>query len=496
MTSPVQRRGAFALLIVWFVVAAISTWFHEPWRDEADPWLYARDAPWSTFFSGGRYAGTPTLWFLVQAPFARLGAPYEALGWLHLAIATAAMWLFLSRAPLPWWARVVVAFSFFGAFEYAVVARSYALTLLLLWAACAQWTTKYERPWFFVLVGVLAQTNIPGMILAGALLATALVAPTRLAHRRPWRFFVVAVGFYLLAVLQVWPPADGQKSLTFNDGAMARAISDAVFPWGGVATRNVAAGVLFGVMLLSLRRHRVAAFFYVLVVTGLALLFELVHEGGLRHHAFILVGFVAAAWLASLEATHAAQLERTEGSEATEGSVDDVPAKRPARPVTQLAAVVALVFVPWVVVEQQAFVDERAHRFSNGPAMGKWIAKHKLADAVFVLNSDAVVAAPWLTGTLYYPASKTSKSYLPWNAEQYKYRGMKPLAALKGSASFRQEHPDALLLLKGPIEKPEKDGYKLIHREASHRWNRHGEDLYLYEPVAKKNAKPAAAKPE
>jgi hypothetical protein len=235
MTSTTQRRGALALLLVWFAIAFISTWFHEPWRDEADPWLYARDVPWSSFFTGGRYSGTPALWFLVQAPFARLGAPYAILSWIHLAIATTSTWVFLSRAPLPWWARAVVVFSFFGAFEYAVVARSYALTLLLLWAACAYWTTRHERPWCFLLVGMLAQTNVPGMILAGALLGASIIAP-RPRHAR-WSFFLVAVGLYLLAVLQVWPPDDGQKSLELHKEAMARAITNGIFP-GEMARRK------------------------------------------------------------------------------------------------------------------------------------------------------------------------------------------------------------------------------------------------------------------
>lgn len=485
MTSTAQRRGAVVLLVLWFVIAAISTWCHEPWRDEADPWLYARDAPWSTFFTGGRYAGTPVLWFLVQAPFARLGAPYEVLGWLHLAVATAAMWLFLSRAPLPWWARIAFAFSFFGAFEYAVVARSYALTLLLLWAACAQWPMRYQRPWFFVAVGVLAQTNIPGMILAGALLATSLVAPTRLAHRRPWRFFFVAVALYLLAVLQVWPPDDGQKSLTFNEGAMARAIGDGVFPWGIPATRNVAAGVALGLMLASLLRHRVAAFFYVLVVTGLAMLFELVHEGALRHHGFILVGFVAAAWLASLE-------QQQHEPPASDGTTEP-SARTVAQPsTTPLMVAMTLAFVPWLAVERDAFVDERAHRFSNGPAMGEWIVKKKLASATFVLNADSVVAVPWLKGKYFYPASKSTNSYMPWNAEQRKNRGMGPVGTLKASAAFRKENPDALLLLKSALEHPEKHGYRLLHKENRHRWYRHGEELFLYGPVAKPTAAPPA----
>src|SRR5204863_9303328 len=119
-------------LAVYAIGVAIIELHHEPWRDEADCWLLARDAGFATFFHRMGLSGTPGLWHLLLVPFARLGLPYATQAVLHVAIAVAAAAVVLWRAPLPLGTRVLLVFSYYLAYEYAVIVRSYALSALLL----------------------------------------------------------------------------------------------------------------------------------------------------------------------------------------------------------------------------------------------------------------------------------------------------------------------------------------------------------------------------
>ena len=96
-----ERLFASFALAIFIVLTVILAAYHEPWRDEAEAWLIVRDESLGEVFHRANYAGTPILWNLLQAPFAKAGAPYTTQRYLHLLIATSATGLLLFRAPFP-----------------------------------------------------------------------------------------------------------------------------------------------------------------------------------------------------------------------------------------------------------------------------------------------------------------------------------------------------------------------------------------------------------
>ncbi|MDP2341925.1 MAG: hypothetical protein Q8O67_13285 [Deltaproteobacteria bacterium] len=451
-----ERWPVVVVFAVWCVLSCIAVRYHEPWRDEADAWLYARDAPFSSFFQGGRYGGTPMLWYVVQVPFARLGLPYGAQAWLHWGIAVVACWVFLAHARLPLFVRAAFAFSFFGLFEYAVVARSYSLTLLFLWVALACWPQRRAAPWFFVSVALLAQTNIPGMIFAGALLFLAVVVQSPVpAGRFDRRALAGAAVFYLLAIAQVWPPNDGQKEVKLSEDALGIALRTGLFPFFEPAGRALLAGLALGVIATVLVRHRAAAALFGLVFVGFALLFTFVHGGALRHFGFYFVAAIAAAWLAAHQHPQGPAGARV------------------------LAFVVGVALLPWVAEGLEGIQHERNERFSNARAMGSYIRKNNPSNMIS-MHVDAVAVTPWLDkGKLYYPAVERGVSYMPWNTTQYRRRGIKGHDLAKRTEKRFPDDRSVLLLLNAPIDIPSKS-WELLHAEAKPTWFRHGEKLYLY----------------
>ena len=123
-------------LLVWlthFLFVFFTASRHEPWADESQAWLLSRDVSlFQLIFERIRYEGTPPLWHILIMPFAKMGAPVAFLSYLGAAFSSLAIFLFLRLRNLPTYMVLMVPFSYYIAFQYAVVARSYVLVPTML----------------------------------------------------------------------------------------------------------------------------------------------------------------------------------------------------------------------------------------------------------------------------------------------------------------------------------------------------------------------------
>ncbi|MEA2464906.1 MAG: hypothetical protein QOJ98_2653, partial [Acidobacteriota bacterium] len=167
------RPERWFIAVVFGLYAAITlvvALHHEPWRDEADPWLLIRDGGVLTMLARTGYVGMPALWYLAVTPLVKLGLPYGSMTLLNLAFAWAAALLFLIAAPFPRYVRALFVFSYFAAYEYSVLARPYALAMLLLFCALAAWRNRAARPMPFAISVALLANATPHTLILGAML--------------------------------------------------------------------------------------------------------------------------------------------------------------------------------------------------------------------------------------------------------------------------------------------------------------------------------------
>jgi hypothetical protein len=175
---PLSRRFAglplaeCLVLLTFSAIAAVAVCFHEPWADEAQAWLIARDLGIGGVLHQMGYEGSPPLWHILLWVLIRLHLPYAALGVVSLLLVASGMYIWLRWSPLPAPVRLLLPFTFYYQYQYAVVARSYALSTLLAFAAIALWRAKPMRviP-FGLVVALLAQTNMHGFMIAGGIAA-------------------------------------------------------------------------------------------------------------------------------------------------------------------------------------------------------------------------------------------------------------------------------------------------------------------------------------
>lgn len=162
------RAGTGRVLLVNVLAACL----HEPWRDETQSWLIARDLSLDEMFATMSAEGHPCLWFLLLALPAKLGLSYWSAEALSLALMLWAGYAFLRHSPFPRSATLLIFFSSLFFYYLPVISRSYALIPPLLMLLYTQYPTRAKRPYrYAVTLALLCQTHVILCGMVGTLMA-------------------------------------------------------------------------------------------------------------------------------------------------------------------------------------------------------------------------------------------------------------------------------------------------------------------------------------
>ncbi|MFL6463663.1 MAG: hypothetical protein ACJ73N_04550 [Bryobacteraceae bacterium] len=221
--SYLNRNALRCRLALWCAVAAYTALLafniahHEPWVDEAQSWLLARDSNllelWTKLL---RYEGSPGLWHTLLYFCIRLGVPYAGINIISGVAGLAAIWILLRYAPFPLPIRLLLPFTFFLSYQYAVIARNYALVPILLFSCATVYKEGIRRGRLItVLLCFLAAVNAQAFILSlsiwfvfHARIAAHWHALDRLAKTKVITNGIVYFTVLLILVLLTWPTRD------------------------------------------------------------------------------------------------------------------------------------------------------------------------------------------------------------------------------------------------------------------------------------------------
>ena len=136
------------IFIAYMAVVVVVMCFHEPWFDEAQSWLIARDSSFADLLTlRPHYEGHPPLWTLLLSITAKTGVPYE-IGLKGVQILCTALlggWL-IFRAPFSKLAVFLLPFTYFLCFQYGVTSRPYALLCAALFMVAHYWKQSDSKP--------------------------------------------------------------------------------------------------------------------------------------------------------------------------------------------------------------------------------------------------------------------------------------------------------------------------------------------------------------
>ena len=253
---------------------------------------------------------------------------------LHLLIATSTVFLVTRNSPLTPLQKVCFAFGYYSLYEYGVVCRNYAVSLLLVTILCTLLRQRYQKPIPVALIlFLMSHTSVHALVLVISvglgLGLDYLLTRQDLAEdstvstlRINLGFAIITVGI-LTAVLQLNPPADTGFAVGWYTQLdlkrienFIRLIPRAFFPipnrdlhfWGSeflMQSKNfawfktwklqIACLILVLVIVATLDRPS-ALLIYLSSTFGLLAFFYIKYQGAIRHHGFIFIAFLLTIW--------------------------------------------------------------------------------------------------------------------------------------------------------------------------------------------------------
>lgn len=226
-----RRRSRYAQLQQWVQLAALVGYsallavaiaFHEPWADEAQAWLMARDRGfWHLMLHSIRYEGSPGLWHSLLWVLVRMHVGYVGMRWISGLAALAGTYVLLRWSPFPLILKALLPFGFWLAYQDAVVARSYVLFAILAFPAAAilRGMSREDVPlrrgrliWLAILLGLLANLSVHGFIasIGFAIVALALLRRKARAGMPVSKTAAATIlcYFWIFFFVTVFPPSD------------------------------------------------------------------------------------------------------------------------------------------------------------------------------------------------------------------------------------------------------------------------------------------------
>lgn len=206
------------ILILFVTLAFIVGVRHEPWLDEAQAWLIARDTSlYSLFFKYLHAEGHPALWYLILKFVQFLGMPYKYLFILPIIFSSIGVYIFVFRSKFPWYIKCLFPFTFFVFYQYTIVARSYCLIFPLIALLATIWKDRYDKIWIFTLILILLiNCEIYTYLLAGSIYSYCLLE-TFIDFRKGIKkekkvyiSFIILFLSFLVTLLYVFPTSSTQ----------------------------------------------------------------------------------------------------------------------------------------------------------------------------------------------------------------------------------------------------------------------------------------------
>lgn len=202
--------------IIVFVLFAILTFIvglhHEPWADEAQAWLIARDCTIpEMIFHVLKYEGHPILWFIILKFLIFLHFPYKLLFIISWIMTCFGVLLLLFKSKLPNIIKYLFPFTFFIFYQSAVIARNHSLLFPFLAIIAILYKKRLEHPYIYsILLILLASTSAYSLVIAFVLLCFFiydLVSRKTFSIKNCFPWLIVLI-YMIFTALYLIKPAD------------------------------------------------------------------------------------------------------------------------------------------------------------------------------------------------------------------------------------------------------------------------------------------------
>lgn len=401
---------------------------HEPWRDEANVWLMAKELSPFTLLRELKYQGHPCLWYLLVMPFAKAGLPFRTIEALSFLIMGAGAWLFLWKAPLHSITKAFCLFSPVFTYFYPVVARNYCLIALLLIILAWQFPQRNNHPVRYgLLLGLLVQADTIAIVQAGLISAMWLLESLyqcwkagsfRLLKKVVKGIWipVASLGLWVLQFFQVSESSQFQVR-DLGMGEFFREIRN--FAYGifiRMTGREQSFCLLFFVLCFAaflVISVRVKNGWAMIIMIG-SFLFQaafsaVIYQLHMWHYISLSFVFVWAVWVL--------------GKQAEEKGISDIISRLGIGALEILLIVLAVcMFINWNSENESSSLEKALHGlYSDGENAAAYM-KEKVPSDALIVSADVPMASTILAYLrdyeFYFAGNGRKETYADWSADQ------------------------------------------------------------------------------
>ena len=470
MGRPRFRVADLWLTLPFLMLYWVNLAHHQLWFDELNAWgLAAASATVPQLFGYVHFEGHPWLWYgLLWLP-ARLTHDPVAMKWVTGVFGTAIYLMIGLFSPFLRWEKVLIFAGYFVTFEYTVTNRMYGVMFLVALVYAYRRTRRPDGVLGNVaLLAVMANTDMTGVLLAGALLLEYGADRWAMYRVGGWsgaqkRSAAVAVGVFMLALAIAVGTALPAKEISWQasgrlgSGALTphrvlSSLSNAIagpwlpispeFPrrfWSNSAPLQKLLVLAMPLVLFAYWRvfRRQERLLWLMGLTvGFAVLFaDLIYEGRVRHWGITFVAFLVGLWLQ--QAGRPATQERAGVS-------------------TWAYGLLGLSAVSGVVATASSWT----HPYSQAEATARWVRANEPAGVPLVSDWDIIlvgVTEP-LERPAYFLECRCTDSFKLFSHARDHF----PIAELPGrtALAFKDLHvPEMVLITEEPLRAEERSGF-------------------------------------
>lgn len=464
--------GLFSLILIIFysLLVIFGAFHHEPWRDEAQAWLIARDLDFFGILNQMKYEGTPALWHLIIAPFAKLGFPYYSIAIIHLIISVSAISVFVIKSQFSKLFKILLIFSYYFAYEYAVIARNYSITILFLFLIASMYKRRFEKPILFsFLIFFLLNTNVFGAIMGFAL---SLLFIFEILKQFNKKVQLLSIGVLLLGIIavayQLYSPnhiLNNNFFSSFNYYASLYIFTNTFIPlrfeYHHLYTFIFFTFFAFIVFVTFLKKPKLV-FLIVLSISGFLYIFLFRYACSHRHHALILVFIIFLLWIEKNYKENNMILKFLNIRDSIISKIGFL------RKIVLGFLMFCLLYS--VIYNIKTYYNEYKYNFSGAKDMGEFINKNNY-DNYEILTSSihrGVAILPYINQkSIYYFQTKIYSSYGKWIELTPDIISISNDSIVNQIESIFFENKNILVLVSDSIGSNDLPGFECIHKTTS-----------------------------
>ena len=274
------------IIITFIILSIIIADKHEPWSDEAQSYLLARDTNFIEIFKYMKYEGTPPLWVFIIKIFLSLGGTYQTFYILPIIFSTIGLILFEYKIKVPWYIKIIFPFTYFLFYQYTIVVRSYCLVFPLLMLIAISYKKRFDKPGLFLLsLFLFMNISLHTLMISGSLFLIYILdsIKTEKIYTKKNKITNIIIFFELLLTTIVTIPSKECSFGTDNMTNLFHVILESTFGSGlNIYIEIILSMIILAILILPLKKGEYFKFFLLftpLIFIYIFITFQVWHVG-------------------------------------------------------------------------------------------------------------------------------------------------------------------------------------------------------------------------